>query len=207
MLPTSFPGPKGAKVSDVSAYQRRLRQVRTFNAVFGLLKAKSGPRLGARGTLIARSRIVVTMGLTLLLSSAALAQGFRAHELIVSDPVTGAAILGFDPVAYQLERRAVPGRPEHQTSFGGKSWHFTSSANLAQFKASPEAFLPGLGGHDPVAVAAGLPVAGNPRHHAIRDGRLFLFRTPENRDTFLEKPGILAEAQRVWPEVQRGLSP
>lgn len=135
------------------------------------------------------------------------AQHFRTHEMIVSDPVTGAAILGFDAVAYQLERAPVAGSDEHQADFGGKVWYFASEANRAAFAEKPELYIPGLGGYDPVAAASGIPVAGSPRLHVIRDGRLFLFRSAENRQRFLETPAILAEAERVWPEVRRGLSP
>jgi YHS domain-containing protein len=135
------------------------------------------------------------------------AQHFRSHEMIVSDPVTGAAILGFDAVAYLLERAPVAGSDEHQADFGGKVWYFASNANRAAFIEKPELYLPGFGGYDPVSAASGIPVAGSTRIHAIRDGRLFLFRTTENRRRFLETPAILAEAERVWPEVRRGLSP
>ena len=135
------------------------------------------------------------------------AQHFRPHELIVSDPVTGAALLGFDPVAYFLERRAVIGAPESQADFGGKVWYFSSQANREAFVAHPELYVPGFGGHDPVAAAGGVPVSGNPRIHVIRDGRLFLFRTENNRAKFLEEMSIASTAERLWPEVRRGLSP
>lgn len=137
----------------------------------------------------------------------AAAQSFRPHEMIVSDPVTGAAILGYDAVAYGLTRAPVPGNEDFQANFGGKVWYFASEANRAAFEERPEAYLPMLGGHDPVAVAAGLPVAGSPRIHLLAEGRLILFRSEENRARFLANPAIGAEAERVWPEVRRGLSP
>jgi YHS domain-containing protein len=171
------------------------------------VKAKTGLSSGTTHTRSKPSRIVVISWLMLTTMQGALATEFRTHELIVSDPVTGAAILGFDPVAYQLDRAPRAGSAAHQLIHAGKVWYFASEANRQAFRLSPEDYVPAFGGHDPVAVAAGLPVGGNPTFHAFRNGRLYLFRTAENRATFVGNPDIVATAERLWPEVKRGLSP
>lgn len=161
-----------------------------FQSVCGVLKTAS---------------IVVTIGCAFPLLSAA--QGLRVHEKVVTDPWTGAAIGGFDPVAYFVDHRAVPGSPELLTIEGGVAWHFTSPGNLAAFLDSPETYRPVFGGYDPVMVAAGVPVAGFPHLFAIVDGRLYLFRRDENRMRFIENAKFRREAERMWPELQRQLSP
>lgn len=133
--------------------------------------------------------------------------GLRPTEMIINDPWTGAAIAGYDPVAFFIDRAAIAGTPDHQTIHAGLVWHFVSEGNRAAFEESPESYLPAFGGYDPVAVAAGLPVAGSPRYFLIAEGRVHLFRSAENRDRFASKPAIAAEATRNWPELRRQLAP
>jgi hypothetical protein len=137
----------------------------------------------------------------------ATAQGMRVQEKTITDTWTGAAIGGFDPVAYFVDQRPVQGSVTHLLVQDGVAWHFHSESNLAAFQESPETYRPGFGGYDPVMVASGLPVAGYPHLFAIVEGRLYLFRKPENRALFIENAALRREAQRLWPELQRQLSP
>ncbi|OYU49832.1 MAG: hypothetical protein CFE31_05675 [Rhizobiales bacterium PAR1] len=148
----------------------------------------------------------------LLLASFALlapasAQGFRMSEEIVADPNTGAALLGFDPVAYFIEQKAIPGRRSIQASYAGKAWYFVSDANRTEFLSNPTNYLPAFGGHDPVAIAAGFVLAGSPEFFAIAGQRVYLFRHPESRDAFLQDPEIGTTAESQWPQVKRHLVP
>lgn len=135
------------------------------------------------------------------------AQGVRLNEDIIADPMTGAAILGFDPIAFFVEQRAVPGHSTHQTMFGGKVWYFMSGANKSVFEASPEHYLPAFGGYDPVAVAAGIPLPGSPNFFVVDAERVFLFRSRDSRDAFARDPSIAGSAERSWPQVKRDLVP
>ena len=135
------------------------------------------------------------------------AEGLRVQEKLVTDPWSGAAIGGFDPVAYFVEQRPIPGSPEHLAIHAGVAWHFNSESNLAAFLESPETYQPVFGGHDPVMIANGVPVPGHPHLFAIVEGQLYLFRRAENRERFLANAGFRREAERLWPEIQRLLSP
>ncbi len=106
----------------------------------------------------------VAIGLTLAtgLIPAAHAQGMRVQEKVITDRWTGAAIGGFDPVAYFVDHRPVQGNVSHLLVQDGIAWHFQSESNLAAFQESPETYRPVFGGYDPVMVASGLPVAGYP---------------------------------------------
>jgi YHS domain-containing protein len=158
-------------------------------------------RAGARGVVLA---LCLAAGLA---APGARAQGYTLSNEIISDPTTGAALLGFDPVAYFLRRSAVAGSPAHQVQHAGKVWYFESDANRAAFMRNPESYLPAFGGHDPVAIAAGFAVSGSPEIFAIADDRIYLFRKGEARDAFLREPGIAASAERNWPQVKRDMVP
>lgn len=185
----------------------RIRHVVKFDIHCGVLKAKIGR---SRAVLCGNAHF--TRGLALLLVAGCgigigNAQHFRLNEEIISDPATGAAILGYDPIAYFVDGRPRMGAPRLQANALGKVWYFSSQANLAEFQSRAHVYVPGFGGHDPVAVARGVAVAGSPDLHVIMDGKLYLFRSAENRAQFLDVPQILAEAERNWPEVRLNLTP
>ncbi len=168
----------------------RLFLTQGFQSVCGVLKTM------ALGTAIGLG--------TLNMSGAA---GLRVQEIIVADPWSGVAIGGFDPVGYFIEQRPVMGSREHQMIDAGVLWNFASESNRVAYLDSPETYQPVYGGHDPVMVASGVPVAGHPEHFAIVEGRLYLFRRAENRNLFLENPNLRDEAALHWPKVLRQLAP
>ncbi len=139
--------------------------------------------------------------------AAAKAQSIRPHEMVISDPWSGAAISGYDPVAYFVEQNAISGNPASQLVHEGTLWHFANEGNRAAFRDQPRAYVPAFGGYDPVAMASGLTVAGTPRFFLVHEGRLYLFRREENRAAFAKNPQLAAEAQKFWPELSRQLSP
>jgi hypothetical protein len=68
--------------------------------------------------------------------------------------------------------------------------------------------MPQFGGYDPLGVAHGVAVAGNPGVWLIIGGRLFLFYDHDRLKTFAADPErITGAAERKWPEVLRTLSP
>ncbi|KAF0229582.1 MAG: hypothetical protein FD175_1920 [Beijerinckiaceae bacterium] len=149
---------------------------------------------------------ILCAALTTLVSTAH-PQGISLNDEIIADPITGAALLGFDPVAYFIDHRAVPGDRGRQVVFGGKVWYFKSTANRIAFESSPQTYLPAFGGHDPVAIAAGFVVAGSPEFFLIDKDRVFLFRHAESRDAFAQDPSIGLTAEQNWPQVKRDLVP
>lgn len=155
-----------------------------------------------------RATFLLALGLaTLAPLSIVTAQGIRLNDEIIADPVTGAALLGFDPVAYFIDHRAVPGARDRQITYAGKVWYFASAANRTAFEANPATYLPVFGGHDPVAIAAGFALSGSPEFFAIDRNRIFLFRHAESRDAFLRDPAIGMTAEQHWPQVKRDMVP
>lgn len=120
----------------------------------------------------------------------------------------GLAIRGTDPVAYFSEGRPVAGRPEFEAGWSGARWRFASADNRDAFLAAPEDFAPRYGGFCAWAVAArGKLYSTQPRNWSIIDGRLYLnFNDDIQRRWEADIPGFIAEADRRWPEILRGVA-
>ena len=127
--------------------------------------------------------------------------------LIVTDPLTGIALSGADPVAYFTQNELVPGRPEFVFTWQNVPWYFSSAANRDVFVRAPEVYAPQFGGHDGMGVARGFVSDSDPRFFAVFKQRLYLFFSAANREAFLMAPdAAAARAEALWPELSRNLS-
>jgi hypothetical protein len=135
---------------------------------------------------------------------------FSAAEIgpFLSDPYTGIAAGGFDPVAFFVNREAILGDEDIQVTMLARgdfaTFKFQSVANKDAFLASPELYLARFGGHCAMQMARYKKVAGNPKIWAIYDNRLFFFHSAELREQWLKRPGGLAITGREnWASLQR----
>lgn len=126
-------------------------------------------------------------------------------ERVASDPRSGLALSGYDPVGYLVEGSARPGLARHEASFAGVAWRFASGANREAFLRDPAAFLPRIGGYDATAAASGRAVAADPLLFVVRTGRLYLFRTEEGRSRFLADSEAAEASERGWLRIRPGL--
>jgi hypothetical protein len=134
--------------------------------------------------------------------------GAATTERIVVDRNSGLAISGFDPVAYFTDAAALPGKDEYEQKVAGAVWRFRSAGNRAAFMADPNVYMPRFGGYDPVGVARGVAVAGNPLLWIISRERLYLFYAAERREEFAgDSDRTIAAADREWPSINRRLVP
>ena len=128
-------------------------------------------------------------------------------ERIVTNRFTGLAIEGFDPVAYFVDGQPARGLPDFEAALYGAVWRFHNEGNLASFLAHPEVYGPKYGGYDPIDLARGVTLAGNPLFWVISAQRLYLFGVEAHRDAFAADPGrFLPQVDQRWPALQRGLS-
>lgn len=128
-------------------------------------------------------------------------------ERVVVNRFSGLAIEGFDPVAYFTDHQAVLGLPDFEAAQAGAVWRFHNEGNRASFIAHPDIYGPQFGGYDPVDVARGVTLAGNPHFFAVTGQRLYLFGIEANRDAFAADPEhFLAEARERWHDLERNLS-
>jgi hypothetical protein len=128
-------------------------------------------------------------------------------DRIVHDLHSGVAIGGRDPVAYFADGAVRLGTAENEWAFGGVYWRFANPGNRAAFAAAPEVYAPAYGGHDAVAVAEGRAAEGDPGLWAIHRGRLFLFRSAEDRARFAgDADATAARADAAWPALAERLA-
>jgi hypothetical protein len=128
-------------------------------------------------------------------------------ERVVVNRYTGLAIEGFDPVAYFVDARPEVGLAGFEASDAGAVWRFRNEGNRASFVAHPDIYGPQFGGYDPVDLARGVTVAGNPRFWLVSGQRLYLFGREQNRDAFAADPERLQrDANSRWPRLEQGLA-
>lgn len=125
---------------------------------------------------------------------------------IVTDPLSGVAINGFDPVSYFTDTEPQPGRAEFEFSWKGVPWFFVSAANRDVFRKSPEVYAPQFGGYGLMGLARGYLSDGNPRIYKVLGQRLFLFHSTTNRDAFmLSQQSAYRKAASNWTVLSDGL--
>jgi hypothetical protein len=94
-----------------------------------------------------------------------------------------------------------------EASQAGAVWRFRNQGNRASFVAHPEIYGPQFGGYDPIDVARGITVAGNPRFWLVSGQRLYLFSREQSRDAFAAAPArVLRDANQRWPELVQTLA-
>jgi hypothetical protein len=155
--------------------------------------------------------IALRTGLVWLSLAAPACFAVAAHaattERVVVNRYSGLAIEGYDPVAYFVDARAAVGLPDFEAAEAGAVWRFRNEGNRASFVAHPDIYGPRFGGYDPVDLARGVTVAGNPRFWLISGQRLYLFGREDNRDAFAADPArSLREANSRWPGLEQGLA-
>jgi YHS domain-containing protein len=120
---------------------------------------------------------------------------------VVTDPLTGVAIDGYDPVSYFADAEPQMGRPDFEYDWQGVPWYFENAANRDAFIRAPEVYAPMYGGHCQMSLARGYLSDGKPRIYLIAGQRLYLFYSAANRDAFLMSPEpALKSAMANWRE-------
>jgi len=133
-----------------------------------------------------------------------LAQSLSSY--VLTDPLTGYAIGGMDPVSYFTEAAPQRGRRELETEWMGAVWTFASEANRDVFMAHPEIYAPQYGGHGAMSMARGFVSDADPTIYAVYKQRLFLFYSASNREAFLLAPDAAAlRGEEHWQVLSKSL--
>ncbi|MEO1746172.1 MAG: YHS domain-containing (seleno)protein [Pseudomonadota bacterium] len=145
----------------------------------------------------------------LLLGGAAMAAGLalsvkqaKAEKINLEG---GAAIQGYDAVAYQTQGSPVKGSDEFTATHDGATYKFASADNRDAFTANPAKFAPKYGGFCAYAVANGYTAEIDPQAFTVVDGSLYLnfnrsVRSRWERDI----PGNISKADTNWPGLSAG---
>ncbi len=126
-------------------------------------------------------------------------------DTIVTDPNTGVALFGIDPLSYFLASKPQSGEARFETKFNGLMWRFSSEANKIAFLASPDPYIPAFGGYDASAIARGKLTAGDPMIFSMLNGKVYLFRSEDTREEFIKNDEPRNKAVQNWPGLQRYL--
>lgn len=114
----------------------------------------------------------------------------------------GLALSGYDAVAYFTEGGPRLGDAAHTLEWNGAIWRFASAANLAAFRANPEAYAPRFGGYCAWAASQGYIAPGDPAVWRIVDGSLYLnFNARAQMLWEQDIPGAIARGQANWPRI------
>jgi YHS domain-containing protein len=125
---------------------------------------------------------------------------------IVTDPLTGIAIDGYDPVSYFTDAEPAQGLPDYEYDWGGVPWYFESAANRDVFMRNPEVYAPQYGGHCLMSLSRGFLSDGQPRLYAIDGLKLYFFYSTANRDAFLlSREEAIRQATANWPGLEKDL--
>jgi hypothetical protein len=121
---------------------------------------------------------------------------------VVTDPLSGVAIDGYDPVTYFVEAEPRLGLPDYEYVWEDVSWYFVSAANRDVFARNPTVYAPQYGGHCVMSLSRGYLSDGKPRLFAIEALKLYFFYSAANRDAFLmSKADAIGKAAAQWEQL------
>jgi YHS domain-containing protein len=116
----------------------------------------------------------------------------------------GAALRGYDPVAYFTVAEPQKGRPTLPYEYKGSTFYFSTDENRRAFMKDPEKYAPQFGGYCAYGTAQGYKVSTQPDAFAIVDNKLYLNYDRDVRTLWQKDvPGNIARAEENWPEVSK----
>ena len=125
--------------------------------------------------------------------------GALAGEFYEKD---GAAIRGYDPVAYFSDGKPAKGSAQHKVQHKGSTFHFASKANQDAFAANPAKYAPQYGGFCAFGVSSGYKAAIDPAAFTVVNGKLYLnYNRDVQKKWSADIPGYVTKADKNWPSV------
>jgi YHS domain-containing protein len=113
----------------------------------------------------------------------------------------GAAIRGYDPVAFFTEGKPVEGSRQFTHKWKGATWRFASAQNRDTFAAAPEKYAPQYGGYCAYGVANGYTVSTVPEAWSVVGGKLYLnYSLGVRADWLKDTSGYIRQADGNWPK-------
>jgi len=116
----------------------------------------------------------------------------------------GAALRGYDPVAYFTAAEPRKGLPTLSYEYKGSTFYFSSEENRRAFRQDPEKYAPQFGGYCAYGTAQGYKVSTQPDAFSIVDNKLYLNHNLDVRTIWQKDvPGNIERAEKNWPEVSK----
>lgn len=166
-----------------------------------MMRQKRKQNLTITGVIVAGLLVLAPMAATPVIAASLV-------NSIVTDPLTGVVLEGYDPVTYFTGAEPQMGSADHEASWQGVTWHFVSPANRDAFLKHPDIYAPQYGGHCLTSLSRGYLSDGKPRLYAISGMKLYLFYSIANREAFLATEGSqpIAAADTKWLELKTDLT-
>jgi len=119
----------------------------------------------------------------------------------------GVAIMGYDPVAYFTDGKAVKGSDKFSYDWLGTPWHFASDEHRKMFMSQPVKYAPQYGGYCAGEVTFGsVTINIDPDAFKIIDGKLYLiYDKPDAEYIAAHANDFLPKAEANWPAVKARL--
>ena len=137
--------------------------------------------------------------LLILLLAVAGAQVLAADGLVNTDK-QGIAIHGYDPVAYFLGGKPLPGKAELAYQWSGATWLFSSADNRQTFIENPQRYAPQFGGFCAYAASYGQFADVDPQAWSIVNGKLYLNYNLRVRQIWRPRAAEFnGDAEQLWP--------
>jgi len=115
----------------------------------------------------------------------------------------GAALRGYDTVAYFTAGEPTKGSRKITHDWMGTTWRFASAENRDLFAANPEKYAPRYGGYCAWAAAQGYTASTDPDAWKIVDGKLYLnYSSRVQRTWERDVPGNITKADANWPGIR-----
>src|SRR5216110_1969702 len=138
----------------------------------------------------------------LSLAGAALADQTPDHKVLVLKNKDGAAILGYDAVAYFTDNKPAKGSPKFRSEYEGAKYSFASADHKKLFDANPAKYAPAYGGYCGYAASIGKVRPANPLLWSIVDGQLIVQHTKGAVELWdKDVTGNKAKADNFWPRL------
>ena len=117
----------------------------------------------------------------------------------VNKTLFGAALEGYDAVAYHTVGKPVEGSSRFTYKWRDATWRFASVKHRDLFAADPERYAPAYGGYCAYGMAQGAKVDIDPSAWRIVDGKLYLNLNKRVQQTWkTDIPGYIARANQHW---------
>lgn len=112
----------------------------------------------------------------------------------------GAAIEGYDTVAYWRDGKPVKGLERFAAPWRGARWLFSSAENRDLFLADPERYQPQYGGYCAYAASRGYVAPVEPDAWTIHGDKLYLnYNRAVRRRWEADVDSNIARADAIWP--------
>jgi len=145
-------------------------------------------------------RILLNLIAVLSLAGAAFADQTPDHKVLVLKNKDGAAILGYDAMAYFTDHKPAKGSPKFQSEYEGAKYYFVSAEHKVLFETNPAKYAPAYGGYCGYAASVGKVRPADPLIWSIVDGQLIVQHT-KGADELWQKDvaGNKTKADKYWP--------